>query len=146
MAAGNTMDQIVGYLSGVFKELAEGVPYSDLLQLNISDAPARVRAQRLLIAYVEEQGRCTTVGLIKRWWVADDAGLREDAFPLSQSCRQDGMILLPFDFHVTSPQISFRFAEGLIWLTATFGTGWHRYKVAQVNATATIDVNSLRDA
>jgi hypothetical protein len=97
------MERIVRYLAGLFRELADGLAYSSVLQLDIADAPARGRVQRLLIAHAEQQG---CLEFLNRWWVVDELGLREDASPLP-SRHPDGYILLPENFFFTSPLIRF---------------------------------------
>ncbi len=68
-------DAVAHQLSGLFRELADGCPHSDVVAVSLVDAPASGRAERLYVFQCDSED-LQLVGTIRRSWETDAFGFR----------------------------------------------------------------------
>jgi hypothetical protein len=131
------MPGIARYLSGVYAELVEGRAYSDLLRLDISTAPARGQARRLVIGQRDGEGLDAS-GLILQYWVADSGGIREDRRAVPRGSWGQ-------EYLIENPMVLFTSDGRGVALAAKLGPNWSRFKQGRVSEAGTVLPESLVD-
>ena len=131
-----TADPIAANFIKLYQELSSGLLRSEVLQMDLSEAPARGRAKRLVIAQCDNEAELA--GLIRAWWVADKGGLCRNRCPF-------GPGELPEDFAVESPMIRFATDGRHVRIGARFGPQWYWRKSGTVTEQGELVASSLVD-
>jgi hypothetical protein len=106
-------------LAGVYRELADHHPFSEVARVELSAAAAWSRVERLLICQCDTDG-LELVSYFRRWWIADGAGLHADAeWPLSREVvRHEG-------WEAKTPFIKFAMDGCWVQFGMRFGPRWY---------------------
>jgi len=112
-------DGIAGRLSGLFRELQNGVPFSSVLGMNLVGAQASGRVRQLFIFQCDSND-LELVSIFRRWWVVDADGFRwVEKWPLSQELAQSEK------FGVEYPFIKFSTDGDRLRFGVLLGPSWY---------------------
>lgn len=122
------VDAIVNQLAGLYRELVDRQPFSEVAWTELSSAGASGRAEGLLICQCDIDG----LGLLsyfRRWWLVDDKGLHGDAkWPLSHAMvKQEG-------WDSTFPFVKFATDGRRVRFGMRFGAWWYVVKEGPLGA------------
>ncbi len=112
-------DIIAHQLGGLFQELANRKLFSDIVRVDLSAAGASGRLLRLLICQCDTD-ELELLSFVRRFWVADAAGLRADAeWPLtSDFVQHEG-------WETIAPFIKFATNGRRVVFGMKFGPNWY---------------------
>src|SRR5260221_7652999 len=132
---------IVIELSGVYSELAEKRSWSDILRVDLSEAEAKGRIERLLLRQCDPKteplffyrGNC---------WIADGSGIIQRDYGPEEA---DTRGVVPEDFPVRNPDIRFFIQGSTIRLYMCFGRRWLWRKEAILDSSGRLLRDTLQD-
>jgi hypothetical protein len=126
-------------LSPVLAELATGAVYSELLALDLSSAPCRGHAKRLILGQCDSDS-IEWSGLIRQCWVADADGFRTDPeglfWPRTKQLNDEGFV-------AEHPMILFATDGQAVRLCCIFGQQWRGFRLGRVSASGTLVPGSV---
>lgn len=123
----------------VLGELAGGAAYSELLALNLSSAPSRGHAKRLILGQCDVDG-IEWSGAIRRCWVADADGFRADPewrfWPRTEQLNDEAFV-------AEHPMVLFATDGRAVRLWCMFGQSWRGFRLGRVGASGTLVLGSV---
>ena len=132
-------DAISRQLSGIYRELIERVPFSEVAQVELSNADAFGHAKSLLITQCDIDG-LELVSTFVWMWIIDVDGFRPlSEWPITQSrFNRD-------DFFTYMPMIKFASNGWRVRFGMRFGERWYEVREAPINASRGFDPVELID-
>jgi hypothetical protein len=119
---------IAQQLAGLYRELVDRQPFSEVARVELSAAGASGRAVRLLICQCDSDD-LQLLSILRRWWVVDAEGFHgEVKWPLSKALvQQEG-------WEAESPFIKFATNGRRVKFGMRFGPRWYVAKEGPVGA------------
>lgn len=121
-------------LSGVLPELSYGASFSEILQLDLIDAPCRGHAKRLILGQCDSAG-IEWYGYMRQTWVADCEGLHDDPaiirWPSSKQMNDE-------KYMSETPRVIFATDGRQAALWCRFGVLWRGFRECDLDAAGTI--------
>ena len=135
---------IAEQLSGLYQELTESKPFSEVVGVDLSRASSRGRLLHLIIAQCwteDEPDPLFLTGIVDRWFVCDARGFRPDENPLEGT----GAYTVTEEWASLHPLVRFATAGGWVRFGMQLGHQWYMKRQGPLGPDGRFIVSELTD-